>query len=150
MRPLRASLFMSLDGVVDSPQNWHFAYQDKAMTDIVAAGLESADAILLGRRTYEEWAGYWPHQSGSAMADYFNSVPKHVVSRTLASVHWQGAELVSGDLASAVREIKSRPGKGILTSGSGTLLTSLLQEGLVDELGVMVHPIVVGSGKHLF
>ncbi len=151
MGKITATFFMTLDGVVESPQAWHFPYQDEAMTDAIREGMHGADAMLFGRRTYEEWAAYWPHQpAGAPMAEYFNGVQKYVVSTTLAGTEWQNSTLISDDPLAAVRELKAQSSGGILMSGSGTLVTSLLEAGLVDELRVMVHPILVGRGERLF
>ena len=151
MRKIRASFFTSLDGVVESPQDWHFPFQNDEMTAAVGAGMESADAVLLGRNTYLEWASYWPHQpSGAPMADYFNRIAKYVVSSSLRQVEWQNTTVLSGPLVASVEALKREPGGDILMSGSGTLVTSLLEAGLVDELRLMIHPVVLGRGGRLF
>jgi dihydrofolate reductase len=151
LRTLTASFFMSLDGVVDAPHEWHFPYMDDEANAASSAVVDEADTILLGRTTYEEWLPFWPAQGTSnPMAAFFNTTPKLVVSTTLEELEWDGAALISGDVAGAVRAAKDGPGKDIASFGSGTLVTSLLLDGLVDELRVMVHPIVVGSGKRLF
>ena len=151
MRKLTSSFFMSLDGVVDAPQDWHFPYMDDEMAIAVGAGLADSDTMLLGRSTYEEWAGFWPNQpDGNPMATYFNTTPKLVVSTTLDSLDWQNSTLIDGDVEVAVSEAKEQPGMDIAISGSGTLVRSLLLADLVDELRLMIHPIVVGRGKRLF
>lgn len=151
MRKLTASLFMSLDGVVDSPQDWHFPYMNEEMMGVVEATKRSTDALLLGRVTYQEWAGFWPDQpSDGGMADFINGTPKFVASTTLGSVNWENSTILTGDVADAVADLKGQPGKDIAINGSGTLVRSLLAAGLVDELQLLVHPIVVGRGKHLF
>ena len=151
MRKLTSSFFMSLDGVVDSPHHWHFPYMDDEMALAVGKGIADADTMLLGRATYEEWAGYWPNQPAEApMAEYFNTTPKLVVSSTLDSLEWQNSTLIAGDVEAAVRDAKQQPGKNISITGSGTLVRSLLLANLIDELRLMIHPIVVGRGKRLF
>jgi dihydrofolate reductase len=152
MRQLVANLFVSLDGVMEAPETWHFPYFDEEMGAAVGSGMSSADAFLLGRRTYQEWADFWPSQSGNGnlVADAMNSMPKYVVSTTLNEVAWQNSTLLKGDLAQEVARLKQQPGREISISGSATLVRSLLREGLLDELRLMVHPIVLGSGRRLF
>jgi dihydrofolate reductase len=151
MRKLTASFFMSLDGVVDAPQDWHFPYMDPEMMEAVGATMEAADTILLGRTTFEEWASYWPSQAGTGgMADFINETPKYVVSQTLESVGWRNSTIIRGDVLATVAALKEQAGREISVTGSGTLVRSLLLAGLVDELRLMVHPVVVGRGKHLF
>jgi dihydrofolate reductase len=151
LRTLTASFFMSLDGVVDAPHEWHFPYMDDEANAASSAVVDEADTILLGRTTYEEWVRFWPAQgTSSPMAAFFNTTPKLVASTTLEELEWDGAALISDDVAGAVRVAKDGPGKDIAIFGSGTLVSALLLEGLVDELRTMVHPIVVGRGKRLF
>ena len=152
MRKLVSSFFVSLDGVVEAPQNWHFPYFDDEMGAVVGEAIEASDTFLLGRRTYEEWAAFWPHQdpAENPMAAAMNETPKFVVSTTLGEVEWQNSTLLNGDLAESVGELKAKPGKNIGMSGSATLVRSLLGHRLVDELRLLVHPVVVGSGAKLF
>ena len=151
MRKLTASFFMSLDGVVDAPQDWHFPYMDEEMMEVVGSTMAASDTILLGRTTFEEWASFWPAQAGSGgMADFINDTPKYVASQTLESVDWANSTLIRGDVIEAVTALKAEAGAEISVTGSGTLVRSLLLSGLVDELRLMVHPVVVGRGKHLF
>ncbi len=114
--------------------------------------MEAADTVLLGRKTYEEWATYWPGKTAAddPFAEYINNTPKVVVSTTLESAEWPGTTLISSSVAEELNRLKQRPGKDIGISGSGTLVRSLLQAGLVDELELLVFPVVVGSGKRLF
>lgn len=150
MRRVVASLFMSLDGVVDAPQDWHFPYVNEEMLGAIAASM-SADTIVLGRRTYEEWAAYWPQQpSDGGMADHINGTPKLVASTTLDRLAWENSSLIEGDVVDALAELKNQSGGEISITGSGTLVRSLLEAELIDELRLLVHPIVVGRGKHLF
>ena len=152
MRKLTASFFISLDGVVEAPQNWHFPYFDDEMGAVVGEAIAASDTFLLGRRTYEEWSAFWPHQDPAVnpMAAAMNETPKVVVSTTLDQVDWQNSTLLEGDLAEAVTALKAQPGENIGMSGSATLVRSLLEKGLVDELRLLVHPLVVGSGSKLF
>ena len=152
MRKIVAGLFISLDGVVESPDKWHFPYFNDEMGEAVGAQMAAADTMLLGRRTYEEFAAYWPHQKSDVPpADYMNNTPKLVVSTTLkAPLEWQNSTLISGNVAQELTRLKRQPGKNIATTGSATLVRSLLRDNLLDELHLLVHPIVVGSGKRLF
>ena len=151
MRKLTASFFMSLDGVVDTPQAWHFPYMDQQLVEAVGATMAASDTILLGRTTFEEWASYWPEQAGDGgMADFINNTPKYVVSQTLESVAWRNSTVIRDDALATVAGLKQEHGREISVTGSGTLVRSLLVAGLVDELRLMVHPVVVGRGKHLF
>jgi dihydrofolate reductase len=115
--------------------------------------MAEADAMLLGRVTYQEFASYWPYQNSAdqPFTDYLNNTPKFVVSTTLAEpLKWQNSTLIQENVAEEIAKLKQQPGKSIGITGSGTLVRSLLQDGLLDELGLMVHPIVLGSGKRLF
>lgn len=151
MRKIVAGLFVSLDGVMESPEQWHFPYFNDEMGQAVASQLAASDTMLLGRRTYEEFAGYWANQGSEVeFADQINQTPKLVASTTLTSVDWQNSTLIRGDVAQELRRIKTEPGKDISITGSATLVRSLLRDGLIDELRLLVHPIVVGSGRRLF
>lgn len=147
MRKIVAGLFISLDGVVEAPDSWHFPY----FNDEMGAAVQemTGEAMLLGRRTYEEFAAYWP-DSTDDYADYMNNTPKYVVSQTLTAATWKNSTLVNGDVAKELTRLKEEPGGTVSIAGSGTLVASLLREGLLDELHLLVHPIVVGSGKRLF
>jgi dihydrofolate reductase len=150
MRKVVAGLFMTLVGVVESPGSWqeHF---DEEMGEAMMEQLTSQDAVLLGRVTYQEWAPYWPTATDEPFASFINSTPKYVFSRTLESVDaWQNSTLIKGDLAQAIAQLKQLPGKNIGTAGSPTLVSSLLEQDLLDELILLVHPVVVGHGKRLF
>jgi dihydrofolate reductase len=151
MRKIVAGLFISLDGVIEAPEQWHFPYFNDEMSEAVASQMAAADTMLLGRRTYEEFAGYWANQGSEVeLADQINGAQKLVASTTLQSVEWQNSTLIRGDVAQELRRIKQEPGRDISITGSATLVRSLLRDGLIDELRLLVHPIVVGSGKRLF
>jgi dihydrofolate reductase len=151
MRKIVAGLFISLDGVTESPQNWQMNLMDEEAGSDVSRGMEEADTILLGRRTYEEFAGYWPNApADDPFAIYINNTPKVVVSNTLTSADWQNTSIVSGDVNTQLRRLKEQDGKNIGITGSITLVRSLLRDGLLDELRLQLYPIVVGTGKHLF
>jgi dihydrofolate reductase len=152
MRKVVANFFISLDGVVERPDQWHFPYFNDEMGQAVGEGMATSDTMLLGRQTYEEFAAYWPQQpSDVPPADQMNSTPKIVVSNTLTAASWQNSRIVRGDeLAAELNRLKQQDGKNIGTVGSATLVRSLLRDGLLDELHLLVHPLVVGSGKRLF
>jgi dihydrofolate reductase len=153
MSKVVASLFLSLDGVMEKPQEWNGPYFNEEMGAVIGEALASTGAFLLGRRTYEEWAAFWPHQSADElpMAETINSLPKYVASTTLDEVTWQNSILLGGgDVAGEVAKLKQQPGRDIAVNGSATLVRSLLREGLLDELRLMVHPVVLGSGRRLF
>ncbi len=152
MRKIVAGLLMSLDGVVESPDEWGFSrYFNDEMKEGIGAGIAQADAVLLGRRTYLAFAEQWPNQGSEVlMADFLNNSPKYVVSATLDTLPWANSNLISGDLAEELSKLKRQPGKNILVPGSPTLVRSLLRDGLLDELSLNVCPIVVGSGMRLF
>jgi dihydrofolate reductase len=151
MRKIVAGLFISLDGVVEAPDTWHFPYFNDEMGAAVTEQMAQGDTMLLGRRTYEEFASYWPHQGSDVeLADHMNQTPKLVVSTTLKSLAWQNSTLISGDAAQELGRLKQQPGKNINITGSATLVRSLLRDGVLDELRLLVHPIVVGAGKRLF
>lgn len=153
MRKVVAGLFISLDGVTESPDQWQFDFDDEMGADL-AAQIEAQDAILLGRVTYEEWVGYWPTEDvpdeDRPFADFLNNNPKYVVSTTLDTVDWQNSTLVKGAVAAEITKLKELPGKNIGVAGSPTLVRWLIQNDLLDELRLLVHPVVVGKGKRLF
>lgn len=152
MGNVTASFFISLDGVVEAPETWHTPWFDEEMGATIGQAIAAADAFLLGRRTYEEWAAYWPQQDPgrNPMAAAINGLPKYVVSRTLGEATWQGSTVLAGALADEVPRLKERHGGEIAISGSATLVRSLLEAGLLDELRVMLHPVLVGRGTRLF
>jgi dihydrofolate reductase len=151
MRTMSASFFLSLDGVVEAPQDWHFPSFSPDAQAATLADVQGVDTIVLGRVTYQEWLPAWPPQGTSnPMAAFFNTTRKLVVSTTLDALEWDGAEVVSGDVTETLRAEKDKPGGEIAVYGSGRLVTSLLSAGLIDELRVQVHPVVVGRGQRLF
>ncbi len=151
MRKLTAGLFVTLDGVVESPERWPARHVDVGVDEVLARAAAQSDAILLGRRTYQELAEYWPRQNGGLpIARYLNQTPKYVVSSTLEVLDWANSNLLTGDVAQEVTRLKELPGRDILVIGSPTLVRSLLRDGLLDELALIVYPIVAGGGKRLF
>ena len=152
MRKIAAGLFVSLDGVVESPEKWTGPYFNDQVGQAVGAMMAANDAMLLGRTTYEGFAAAFGGQSGG-MADQMNNTPKFVVSTTLTSAGWQNSTLISGagdDVAEQIRELKQQPGRDIGMSGGSTLVSWLLRHGLLDRLDLLVFPVVIGTGKRLF
>jgi dihydrofolate reductase len=143
---------VSLDGVMESPEEWAYSYSNDEMEEANASGMADSDALLMGRVTYEQLAAYWPNQPGGVpMVDYINSVPKYVVSTTLKEpLEWDNSTLIKGDIAEEIARLKRQPGKNITILGSGALLRSLLRGALIDEVRLTVHPVVLGCGKRLF
>ena len=152
MRRVIAVELVSVDGVMESPEAWAFSYSDVEMEEANAAGMAASDALLLGRVTYEALAAYWPYQpGGTPMVDHINGVAKYVVSGTLEEpLEWNNSTLIKDNVAEGIIELKRRAGEDITILGSGALVRSLLRDGLLDELRLMVHPIVLGGGKRLF
>ena len=150
MRKIVAGLFISLDGVVEAAEQWMGPWFSPELGQAIGSLMGAQDAMLLGRVTYQEFAGHWPQQTGE-MADTMNGTPKYVVSGTLQSADWQNSTLIPAASAFAeIAELKQQPGRNIGMTGSGTLVGSLLREGLLDELHLFVVPLVAGSGKRLF
>ena len=152
MRKVVAVEFMSVDGVMESPEEWASSYTNDEMEEANASGMAASGAMLLGRVTYEQMAAFWPLQPGGVpTVDYVNSVPKHVASTTLEEpLGWNNSTLIGGDVAEGISELKRQPGKDITILGSGALVRSLMRDGLLDELRLMVHPLILGGGKRLF
>jgi dihydrofolate reductase len=150
MRRIVAWLISSLDGVVESPESWSSPYMNDEVNAEIGAGMAPAGSVLLGRRTYQEMAAYWPQQDGNPFADYLNNSTKYVVSATLDTLEWANSHLVTGDLAEELATLKQQPGESLLVLGSPTLVRSLLRQGLLDELTLNICPIVLGSGLRLF
>lgn len=152
MRKIVAGLFISLDGVVETPNKWNSPYFTDEMWETIRVGIVQADAVLLGRRTYQEFVELWPKQGGDVpMADFLNNSPKYVVSTTLDTpLQWANSRLIAGDLADKLTWLKQQPGKNIQIPGSPTLVKSLLRDQLLDELSLWIFPLVVGTGMRLF
>jgi len=165
MRKLVVSEFLTLDGVMQGPGDpnedrsggfdqggWQLAFFDDVFGRTLLDGFANAGGFLLGRRTYEIFAAYWPNQPAEdPVAGPLNSLPKHVVSTTLQEpLAWQNSSLISGSVADEVASLKDQPGKEIQVIGSGELVQTLIRNELVDEYRLMIHPIVLGNGKRLF
>jgi dihydrofolate reductase len=149
MRKLKAWQYVTLDGVVEAPEKW--VMPDDEMFEEQTADYATSDALLLGRRTYEVFAASWP-QRGSEVpnADWMNNTRKYVASATLEAPEWQNTAVLKGDVGEGVSRLKEEEGETITLNGSTTLLRTLLRAGLVDELRLFLHPIVLGSGHRLF
>ena len=154
MRKVVAAENVSLDGVMEAPEGWRFAYDNEEIGQAIVQGFAASDALLMGRVLYEEWTAYWPQQDSenNPIAALMNGFPKYVASATLEEpLAWQNSTLIKGDeFAEGISELKRQPGKDIVVSGSGTLVRSLLRHGLLDELQLFVHPLILESGKRLF
>ena len=155
MRRIVAQLFMSLDGVVEAPNEWHFPYFNDEMGVAVGGTLSGADTYLIGRKTYDSFAGAWPDrelagEEDAAIAKQLGDTRKIVVSRQPLEFTWRNSELLRGDLVEAVAALKNEPGGTIGMSGSVSVVRQLLAARLLDELHLMVHPIVLGTGLRLF
>ena len=161
---LTATMMLSVDGVYQGPGGpdedrrggferggWTAAYADEETWRLVTSLFERADALLLGRRTWEIWEAYWPHHDqGDPVSHGINVLPKYVPSTTLTDPTWQNTHVIKGDVEAAVRELKAKPGRELQLHGSGDLLRWLLERDLVDELNLRVVPVVVGDGFRLF
>ena len=156
MRKITAGLFISLDGVVEAPDQWHFPYFNDEMGAAVDATLGTADTILLGRKTYDSFAGAWPEREAggeedATFAKALGDARKIVVSNQQLDFTWRNSEQLQGDLVEAVTALKSEPGDtNIAMSGSVSVVRQLLAAGLLDELHLLVHPIAVSKGMRLF
>ncbi|MDQ4005117.1 MAG: dihydrofolate reductase family protein [Actinomycetota bacterium] len=165
MRRVIINTQLSLDGVMQGPGGpeedtsggfrhggWAMPYFDESMVKASALGMESAGALLLGRRTYEIFAGYWPNQGDDVpFAKFLNTVPKYVASTTLPEpLEWNNSHLLKGDVADAVRKLKEEDGDDIVVLGSGELAQTLMKHGLIDVYDLWIVPIVLGAGRRLF
>jgi dihydrofolate reductase len=147
MRKVFAALFSSIDGVVQSPDQWQHAF-DEEMGAAMSRMLDEQDAVLLGRVTFSEWLHYWPTSTDEPFASWINRTPKYVASTTLESVEgWSNSSLIKGSVPEFVRELREQDGGAIGTAGSPTLVRSLIEAGLIDELTLMISPVVAGGGR---
>jgi dihydrofolate reductase len=164
VRRLVAVEFVTLDGVMQglgSPDEdreggfthggWSAPYLDDTQAAAAVEGLASTTAYLFGRRTYEKMIGFWPSQPDeNPMAAHLNATPKHVATRTLRDLTWSNAQVLEGELAPAVRALKSEGEGDIVVLGSGVLVQELLASDLVDGFRLFLHPLLLGTGKRLF
>ncbi len=151
MRKIVVADFISLDGVVEAPETWHMQYVDEEMMAAMFEENDRFESMLLGRRTYESFAGAFADAPAEdEAAAQMNRQTRYVVSSTLRDPEWAGTTVLSGDVVAGVRALKEQPGGDLLTVGSTRLVRTMLRAGLVDELSLLVHPVVVGSGERLF
>jgi len=152
MRKLVAGLFMSLDGVVEMRDPWTVPYFTPDLQEIIQTGMDESDTIVMGRRTYEDYASYWPGiaDDEDPFAAYINNTPKLVASSTLKSLDWQNCTLVDRDAVGEIGRLKQRSGRALSVTGSPRLVRSLLAGDLVDELRLLVFPLLLGDGARLF
>lgn len=163
MGQLVVNMFVTLDGVIQSPGmpeedneggfvhgGWQVPYFNEELDQHVGQGMARMDALLLGRKTYDIFAGYWPKApAADPFAVRLNAIPKYIASRTLDKVDWNNSSLIDGDLAKGIEEIKEEHNE-VHTFGSSDLLQSLLRLRLIDRLNLFVYPVVLGTGKRLF
>jgi dihydrofolate reductase len=149
MRKLMSFLFISLDGVVESPNTFARPNLYADFSELVRETIAEQDTILLGRKMYEEWSQYWPDSKIEPFASFINNHPKFVVSSTLSKLEWKNSTLLGGDLAGAIGALKAQPGKTIGVHGSVSLVQSMLVAGLLDELRFVLVPAIAGHGRRL-
>ncbi len=158
MRKIIVSEFITLDGVIEAPGGnetahphggWQTAYRNAEAGQYKADELAAVDTLLMGRKTYDQFVGYWPHQSGVEFADRINQYPKYIVSQSLQQTKWNNSHILR-DVAKDVAALRHTDGGDILVYGSGTLVKSLLHHDLVDELRLMMFPLSIGGGLRIF
>ena len=160
---LIATMMLTLDGVYQGPGGpdedrrggfdrggWTASHADAEMWPYLVSIFERADALLLGRKTWEIWLAYWPNHDDNEIGHAINVLPKYVPSTTLKDPPWPNTHVISGDVEGAIRELKQQPGRELQVHGSGVLLRWLLERDLVDELNLRISPVVVGDGLRLF
>jgi dihydrofolate reductase len=150
VRKIIAGPFITLDGVIEAPQKWNPPYYDDELNQAVMPLLAGAGTHLYGRRSYELFRAVFTGPHAPPHAAMMTSTPKVVVSTALASPGWGPTTVVSTDVAAQLAKLKQEPGRDIAVGASGTLIRFLLQEDLLDELTLLVHPVVAGTGQHLF
>ena len=159
MRELIVNAFLTVDGVMQAPGGpeedpdggfehggWSVGYWDEQMQTAMGESMSKPFDLVLGRRTYEIFAAHWPHTDEPG-AELFNSVTKHVASTTLTELEWENSKLIEGDVPEAVRALKADDGPELQVHGSGNLIQTLLEHGLIDELRLWIFPLVLGKGK---
>jgi dihydrofolate reductase len=145
MRKIVNSTFVSLDGVINHMERWHFDFIDDEMNALARAQLDDSDALLLGRHTYDAYASAWPNRDDDYAAR-INAMTKYVVSTTMQTATWQNTAVLAGDLVGEVTRLKAGSGKNILMHGYGPVAKTLMRNGLLDELCLWVHPVLAGVG----
>jgi dihydrofolate reductase len=149
MRKVKVSALVSLDGVHGEPRSWVGSYFDEAAAEESLQNLQRADAMLMGRNTYEYFAPAWPNTPGP-YAERVNAIPKYVFSSTLSTTDWNNSKIVATDPVKTVAELKEQGDGDLVSYGFGRLARTLLEHDLVDELGFWLHPVIVGSGTPVF
>ncbi|HET7026097.1 MAG TPA: dihydrofolate reductase family protein [Candidatus Limnocylindrales bacterium] len=160
---LNAIVFVTLDNVYQAPGGpdedrrggferggWQASHAGEEDGAFITSTYEAADAMLLGRVTWQIWEPYWPNHDDNPIGHIINVLPKYVPSTTLTNPTWQNTHVLSGDVEAAIRELKAKPGRDLLLQGSGALLQWLLERDLVDQLNLLIYPVVVGDGLRLF
>jgi dihydrofolate reductase len=164
VRKISATLNISMDGVIQGPGRpdedtrggfdrggWAVPYNDEVMAQRMGEGMASSGTMLFGRRTYEDFYGYWPRQTDNPFTPYLNQATKYVVSSTLSEpLPWQNSILLPGDPAASVADLKSQSGPDLGIVGSAQLVRSLLAANLIDRYVLLIHPLVLGQGRRLF
>ena len=149
MRKIINSTYISLDGVVELPHKWPTIERpsDERGGQIQTSLLMACDAVLMGRRTYDGFAPVWQARSGDPMSDRMNALHKYVVSTTLTDPEWANTTVISSDVAERIQQLKDEPGQDIVQYGFGAVSTLLMQNGLLDELRLWIHPLFLGKGS---
>lgn len=149
MRKIVNSTYISLDGVVEGPHLWPSLDRpgDKRAGEIQTELLESCDAMLMGRHTYDGFAPVWPTRSGDFDSDHINAMPKYVVSTTLKDPEWNNTHVIDSDVVDEITRLKEAPGKSIVQYGYGAVTRLLIEHGLLDELRLWFYPLIVGAGS---
>jgi dihydrofolate reductase len=164
MRKLTVFTSLTLDGVMQAPGRpdedtrggfahggWAQRYNDPVMASVAAEGMANTGPILLGRRTYEDFFSFWPHQTDNPFTEVLDNTQKYVASATLSEpLRWRNSTLLEGDAADAVARLKEQPGRDMVVLGSGELVQSLRRRNLVDRYVLLIHPLVLGTGRRLF
>ena len=164
MRSITTTLNITLDGVIQAPGRpdedtrggfdrggWAVPYNDEVMAQQMSQGMAASGAMLFGRRTYEDFYGYWPRQTDNPFTPYLNQATKYVVSTTLSEpLPWQNSILLPGDPAVSIADLKAEPGPDLAIVGSAQLVRSLLAANLIDRYVLLIHPLVLGEGRRLF
>ncbi len=152
MRKITSGLFISVDGVTDEPEKWQTEYYGPDLGEVVASIVADADAVLFGARSYKRFKAVFEGKTSADLpfAELWNTLPKYVVSTTLKSADWHNSHLIGGNVPEEITKLKQQQGKNIVVGASATLVRWLLDNGLLDELHLTIHPVVVGHGKRLF
>jgi dihydrofolate reductase len=151
MRKVIVSTYVTLDGRVDGVRDWAVPYDDDGAAKYHTDLLMNSDGLLLGRKTYELFAAIWPSRSGELpYVDKLNSMAKYVASTTLEDLEWENSQLIEGDVAEGVAQLKQQPGQDLVMYGCHDLMHSLLERDLVDEYRILVQPVLLGKGRSFF